>query len=52
MELESLPQVIVQSTKAPGPILIEAVEDAAGSSLSPAKISIDAKSAPLRPSVS
>jgi beta-galactosidase len=43
-----LAQVIVQAAKAPGQIVIEAV----GPNLSPARISIDAQNAPLRPCVS
>ncbi|HEY6925042.1 MAG TPA: beta-galactosidase GalA [Steroidobacteraceae bacterium] len=41
-------QVIVQAARAPGEILIEAFDDGAAQQLSPARISIDAKTAPLR----
>ncbi|MDB6009066.1 MAG: glycoside hydrolase family 2 sugar binding protein, partial [Gammaproteobacteria bacterium] len=44
-----LAQVIVQASRAPGQIVIEAVTEGAGPNLAPARISIDAKAGPLRP---
>jgi beta-galactosidase len=47
-----LAQVLVQATKTPGRIVIEAVGEGEARNLAPARVSVDTRPVPLRPSVS